>query len=166
MATDSPLNTSPRRLWTVLGVLLLGLAATAVYKAWPVLFPPLQQKLSVDPDCNLRAGTCLTQLADHGSVRFGIEPRHIPMITPLQLEVVLSDPEVQSVQVDFSGVDMYMGFNRVSLQHQGQGRFIGEGRLPVCVYDSMEWEAQVLLHRGRDIISIPHRFITVKGAQR
>ncbi|MEO5343717.1 MAG: hypothetical protein H7842_10345 [Gammaproteobacteria bacterium SHHR-1] len=157
------MNLNPRLLWLIIGLLLLALAGVAVYKAWPVLFPPLEQRLAPDPDCNLRVGPCVTTLPDGGELSLSIEPRNIPMVTPLHLQVRLKGVKADAVEVDFSGVDMYMGYNRVPLENQGDGLYQGEGRLPVCVYDAMEWEAQVLVKDSKGLLSVPFRFITVKG---
>ena len=149
-------------LWMTAGLLLIALTATAVYKTWPLLFPPVHTTAAVDPACDLRAGPCTSPLPDGASVTFSIAPRAIPVIQPLKLEVKLVGLQAQGVQVDFSGVDMNMGFNRPTLQDQGAGRFSGEGRLPVCVRDAMEWEARVLIQTDDGLISAPYRFITVK----
>jgi hypothetical protein len=156
------LNLNPRHLWVVLGISLLALASAALLRAWPVLFPPLEQRLAIDPNCNLRASPCSSSLPGGGQLSFSIEPRSLPMLSPLQLKVSISGAQADAVEVDFSGVDMYMGYNRVSLKPQGPGQFQGEGRLPVCVYDAMEWEAQVLVKDSQGLTSVPHRFITVK----
>jgi hypothetical protein len=57
---------------------------------------------------------------------------------------------------------MNMGFNRPTLQEQTPGHYSGEGRLPVCVRDAMEWEARVLIETDDGLVSAPYRFITVK----
>ncbi|MBF0256648.1 MAG: hypothetical protein HQL47_09375 [Gammaproteobacteria bacterium] len=154
---------NPRHLWLVLGLLLASLAGTALFKAWPVIFPQLEQRMELDPSCNLRAGPCVSSLPDGGKLSFSISPRDIPTLSPLQLEVQISNSQAYSVEVDFSGVDMYMGYNRVRLQEQAAGSYQAEARLPVCVRDAMEWEAQVLLRGKRGYVSVPFRFITLKA---
>lgn len=148
-------------LWALLALIFF-MAAALVYKAWPLLFPEMQLVAKPDPKCDLRAGPCVTRLARGGEVSFGIEPRHIPMLEPLQLSVQVKGMEVSSVEVDFEGQEMYMGFNRPKLSAQGNGRFVGQTRIPVCVRDAMEWEAKVLLGTGRGILAVPFRFITLK----
>ncbi|MES9971608.1 MAG: hypothetical protein ABW092_16365 [Candidatus Thiodiazotropha sp.] len=127
-----------------------------------MLFPKATLKASVDPTCDLRAGACTTQLNGGGSVTFSIQPRDIPAVKPLQLRVDLEGIQANSIAVDFSGVDMNMGFNRTRLNSQGDGVFSGNGMLPVCVWDAMEWEAQLLIDTRQGLISVPYRFITVR----
>jgi hypothetical protein len=149
-------------LWSLFGLLSLALGAAALYKAWPLLYPSLERIAPVDPHCNLRAGPCVTTLEGGGRVRFGIEPRTIPLLEPLALQVQVEGLVPRQVVVDFSGVDMYMGFNRVTLVAEGAGRYGGTSRIPVCTREAMEWEAKVLLHDDHGIVAVPFRFITVK----
>ena len=71
-------------------------------------------------------------------------------------------PDAETVEVDLQGLDMNMGFNRPKLASLGDGHFRGEGMLPVCVRDAMEWEAKVLVHSDDGLRAAPFRFITVK----
>ncbi len=148
-------------LWGVLGLLLAAVCGVAVYKAWPVLFPEIAVSVPADPACDLRAGPCRSQV-EGGAVSFAIEPRSIPLVKPLQLRVELEGVAAQQVAIDFSGVDMNMGFNRFTLKPAGEGIFTGEGLLPVCVRDAMEWEAKVLISSRRGLTAVAYRFITVR----
>jgi hypothetical protein len=149
-------------LWIVAGLLLAAVSAVAVYKTWPVMFPKVHTAAPLNPACDLRAGPCTSPLPAGASITFAIEPRSIPVVQPLQLRVDLVGLQAQGVQIDFRGVDMNMGFNRPTLQAQGAGHYAGEGRLPVCVRDAMQWEARVLVQTDEGLISAPYRFITVK----
>lgn len=80
----------------------------------------------------------------------------------MQLEVRLEGVQASNVEVDFSGVEMNMGLNRTSLSRNASGVFSGNAMLPVCVWDAMEWEAQVLIESRQGLISVPFRFITVR----
>jgi hypothetical protein len=147
----------------VVGVLFLALAGVAAYKAWPLLYPEVVIAVPLNADCDLRQGPCLTQIPDGGSVRFSITPRNIPPLKELQLEVAIQGLEAQAVEVDFSGIDMNMGFNRPKLMQQATGQFQGKGMLPVCVRSSMEWEARVLVHTDEGIVAVPFRFLVRKS---
>jgi hypothetical protein len=151
-----------RLLWLFAGLLLVLVCGVAIYKAQPILFPKITQSAAVDPDCDLRTAPCISSLIDGARVRFEIEPREIPLVKPLQLQVLLEGLNADKVEVDFSGVDMNMGFNRVALHPGKKGEFIGKGMLPVCVRDAMEWEAKVLITTPQGLISVPYRFITVR----
>jgi hypothetical protein len=51
-----------------------------------------------------------------------------------------------------------MGLNRFALKDQGQGAWLTEASIPVCVTGRMEWQATVMLLRGQQRISVPFRF--------
>jgi hypothetical protein len=147
-------------LWSVAGLLLMAVVVVAVYKAWPLLNPTLAEVAPLDPSCDLRAGPCDARLAGGGRVRFGIEPRSIPVVTPLRLAVETAGLDVRAVEVDFAGVDMNMGYNRAVLESVGAGVYEGQGTLPVCVRARMDWEARVLVHTAEGIMAAPFRFET------
>jgi hypothetical protein len=150
-------------LWTLLGLLFAAICIVALYKAWPIFFPSTAFKAAVDPACDLRTDACSTRMDDGSRVTFSVEPKDIPVMKPLQLKVSLAGISANGIEVDFSGVDMNMGFNRVKLNRDDEGIFSGEAILPVCVWDAMEWEAQVLLNTPKGLISVPYRFITVRS---
>ncbi|WP_316364199.1 hypothetical protein [Candidatus Thiodiazotropha sp. CDECU1] len=149
-------------LWASLGSLLLLVSAVALFKAWPILFPDVVVKLPADPMCDLRAGPCVTRLEGGGEVSLSIEPRELPMMKPLKLQVMVQGLQANNIEVDFSGKDMHMGFNRYKLERESAAMFSGEGMLPVCVWEAMEWEAQVFIDSEMGKISVPYQFITVR----
>ena len=149
-------------LWGLIGLLLLAVCGVALYRVWPMLHPDIALQIPADPKCDLRAGPCLSRLDENSSVSLSIEPREIPLVKPLQLRVDLNGIEASGVEVDFSGVDMEMGFNRVKLEPAGQGIYAANGILPVCVRDAMEWEAKVLIKSENGLSSVAYRFITVR----
>lgn len=157
------MKNSMKMQWFIVGGLFIALGAVAVYKAWPLLFPEVAIIAPLDPECDLRAGPCISELPGGGSVSLSITPDSIPLIKPLTLQVELKGIESQGAEIDFQGLDMNMGFNRPKLMAEGEGRFVGKGILPVCVRETMEWEAKVLVRTERGLIAAPFRFITVKS---
>ncbi len=131
-----------------------------------MLFPEIAESAPLDADCDLRASPCVAEFPGGGSIRFSIEPRSIPLVETLQLAVEAQGLEMQAVEVDFSGVDMNMGFNRVLLS-PGQGETAaiaaGQGILPVCVRNRMAWEAKVMVQTGRGLLMAPFRFETYRS---
>ncbi len=153
---------SDRMLWLLTGLLFLGLIAVVIYKVWPQLNPELTLVAPLDPECDLRGGPCIGTLPGGGEISFSIEPKTIPLVETLQLGVGLKGVSARKVEVDFIGIGMPMGFNRSRLKSDGKGRFGGNGVLPVCIRDAMEWEARVMVHTDKGIVAAPFRFITVK----
>ena len=147
----------PRWLLVLTAIGILGLLAR---HAGSLLHPEPSVLAVADPGCDLGAGACRARFADGGSVTFELEPRRIPVLTPLTLRVGLTGMRAQQVQVDFVGVDMDMGFNRAGLQEREPGLYVGRATLPVCVRKRMEWEARVLVLTARGLVAAPFRFAT------
>jgi hypothetical protein len=152
-----------KNLWFILTALIFVLMIVMVYRAWPILFPA--EVLSIEPsaNCDLHQRPCEARLPDGGKLRFSITPREIPLIEPLDLRVELEGTEASRVEVDFAGLNMFMGYNRVHLSADDPGTYAGIGRLPVCVQQRMTWEARVLVYTDTGLIAVPHRFVTVKS---
>lgn len=134
----------------VLGIALIGVVT------WR-LQPRPDLSLPVSP-CNLNLQTCSVDLPQGGRMELGMEPRPIPTLRPIKLDMKLSGLDPEEVEVDFAGVSMNMGFNRPQLAAAGAGRYTGEATLPVCVTGAMEWQATALLHTRRGTVSVPFRF--------
>jgi len=155
-------------LWIIAALLAAGALGIAAYKASVWLHPVAGERAPLNPDCDLRAGPCTVSFADGGQVTLDIEPRGVPSVQPLSIRVGidgLSPPA--RLEVDFAGVDMDMGFNRVALApapaatgsvHWYQGR----GMLPVCVRERMTWEARVLLYDPDGLRAAPFRFESLR----
>lgn len=147
-------------LWAFAGIAAIVVIVYAVDRVWPWLHPSVAASAVSEPGCDLHLGPCDAHFRDGFSVRFGIVPGAIPVIAPLQLNVETGGIEVRAVEVDFAGVDMDMGFNRVPLKEVRPGRYAGQGMLPVCVRDQMRWEARILIHTPQGIRAASFRFDT------
>lgn len=144
-----------------LAAAFLGLGGLLVWRAWPLLFPEIRLLAPLDPACELRRAPCLARFPDGGRVYFSLEPRDLPVLAPLQIEVRLEGMTARALEVDFAGTDMNMGYNRVTLTREDEsGRWRGQTRLPVCVREVMGWEARVLLWTEAGLLAAPFRFET------
>lgn len=143
--------------------LLLGLAILGVagYKLAPLLNPKTDVVLPLS-SCNLSREACVATLPDGGEIEFSIEPRPIPALKPLQLRASFTGTEVRKVEVDFTGTDMKMGYNRPQLERHGgsDSVFSGLASLPVCITGTMQWDATVLIDTGKSIVAVPFRFVS------
>lgn len=144
-------------------VILLGLAILGVigYKLAPLLSPKADIALPVS-SCDLNQQSCTATLPDGGQLEFSIEPRPVPSLKPLQLRATVSGSAVRTVEVDFAGTEMKMGYNRPQLASESSNgqRFSGVASLPVCITGTMEWDATVLVDTGQALVAAPFRFQT------
>ena len=148
------------RRW--LAVLALsGLVVIGGY-GWRYRAEPERVVLALDA-CDIQQGACRRELPGGGELVFEILPRPIPVAQRLRLRVRLRGVPAERVEVDFSGVDMRMLYNRPRLVPLGEGRFEGEASLSVCIRQRMRWEARVLLHLPGRIIEVPYRFDTTRS---
>lgn len=131
---------------------LAGLAATAGLIAAAVwLLPrlksdePAPANDGARPICDLNRGPCTVVLDEGRSIDFSIAPRPIPVMTPLTLQLRTAGFAAAAAEVDFTGVGMDMGYNRVALVGQADGHLTGAASLPVCSSGSMDWQAELRL---------------------
>jgi hypothetical protein len=163
VGTDSRLPTRDRWLTLTAIAAIAAILAVSAFKVAPLLNPDPIQLATVDTSCDLGMGPCTAHFSDGGSVTLHLEPRGIPPLTKLRLAVFTQGIDASSVQIDFAGADMNMGFNRPTLTGVAPGRYRGEGMLPICVRDRMVWEARVLLETPQGLLAAPFRFETTRS---
>jgi hypothetical protein len=112
----------------------------------------------LDVSCDLQRNDCQGVFPDGSRITLSILPRPIRALQPLRIEVVVEGVDPRAVAVDFSGVGMYMGYNRTRLTKQSSGAFAGSGMLSVCTRDRMAWEATVLAETEEGVMAAPFRF--------
>jgi len=149
--------------WLAAAGVFAAVAAGAFYVAWPLLNPAVVATAPLDPSCDLRRGPCTGTLPNGATVRFALEPRTLPLLEPIAIDVRVEGLRALGVEVDFAGVDMNMGYNRPRLAGEGEGHFVGKAVLPVCVRYRMDWEARVLVRTADGLMAAPFRFSTFKG---
>lgn len=147
-----------------IALLLFCIAAVVAYKLNLGAKNAVELLAESDPDCDLRKGSCSAALIGGGGIEFAIEPRSIPVMKPLRVSVEVSDLDVNSVEIDFVGIGMEMGYNRTRLEKSAAGYFEGSAILPVCVLQRMPWEARLLLESDRGTIMAPFRFYTERSS--
>lgn len=152
--------------WLLLGCLGAAILATLVLKWRAVTESPVVELARAPASCDLRQGACTARFvagaSGGGRVQLSIQPAEIPLVEPLRVRVRLIDMDrPRRVEIDFSGVDMNMGFNRVLLAPTGRaGSYVGTAMLPLCVRQRMQWEARVLLFEADRARAAAFRFET------
>lgn len=150
------------KLWTIVAVLVLAILLAVSYKLKDFLKPSVTTTAVLNESCDLRKGSCTSELPDGGKVTLSINPNDIPILRPLTLQVQTEGVDASTVEVDFIGIGMEMGYNRPKLGAVDKENFKGEAILPVCVRSKMDWEARVLLKTDKGTIMAPFRFFTTK----
>lgn len=142
-------------------VAAMGSMALLGYRYSDLLVPKADLILPLAENCDLHRTPCSARLPDGGTIELSILPRPIPTVQPLAVNVVASGVAPRRVEVDFAGVGMNMGINRVMLDTKAPGHFSGQATLPVCVTSRMTWEATVLVETDSQRIAAPFRFDSV-----
>lgn len=83
---------------------------------------------------------------------FTINAEVIQSYTPLDIAVWLEGFDADRVTVDFQGVDMFMGINRLELQPQPDGSYSGSWELPGHGTYEMVWRAKVFVYQGDKVM--------------
>lgn len=139
-------------------LLALALIAVVGYKYSPLLLPKADLTLTPIAGCDLNQRACRAELPGGGVIELAIEPRPVPVIKPMQLTATVSGTAPARVEIDFAGVSMNMGYNRVTLDAAGDGRFSGEATIPVCVTGRMAWRATLMVETASQRIAVPFVF--------
>lgn len=115
-----------------------------------------------DQACNLHTESCIAQMGD-ATVVLKISPHPIPIARPLGIEVLLENIDAEKVELDISGINMYMGYNRVSLTPTDKaGRYIGTSMLAFCTNKKMQWQITLMIaQKDGSQIQIPYRLETI-----
>ena len=142
----------------VIGILAIALVVLVGYKLSPLLLPTADVTVQPDAACDLHRVACEVALPGGGKMTLRMQPQPIPMVKPFQVEVKLDGVSASRVEVDFSGVDMNMGLNRVELSARSAAIYVAEATLPVCITGQMDWQATVLLETAGQRIAVPFRF--------
>lgn len=94
--------------------------------------------------CDVGRAACEFTLAgDSQPASIDFSPRPIPTMRPITVTLRLPRDAPVTAALDFQGVDMDMGFNRITLRRDAEGVLRGEALLPVCVTGAMRWHAEL-----------------------
>jgi hypothetical protein len=157
------LNIPNKTLLATAILLALLLAGVVAQKLLSVPDQAVAAILPLDKSCDLQRAACSSALPGGGRVSFAIEPHPIPVLRPVKLSVTVQGADVKKAEVDFTGVDMKMGYNHSQLQAMGGGRFDGEATLPICSAGSMAWRATVLVETDGKRVAAPFEFVTSRN---
>ncbi|MDG6777100.1 hypothetical protein QCB44_00115 [Thiomicrorhabdus sp. zzn3] len=112
-------------------------------------------------ECSLHQQACTAQQGD-ASATLKISPHPIPIAKPLGIEVALNNLNAQKVELDISGLNMYMGYNRVTLMSTKPNYYVGTSMLAFCTSQKMQWQITLMIHQPDGTqIQIPYYLETI-----
>ena len=146
----------------VSGLLIVIMLFAAYYKTEQARKNTIISKVEPDKTCDLQKNACSLNLPGGAKVTLSIAPKPIPLVKKITITVNTSLIDAENVAVDFKGTTMNMGPNNVTLKSAQPGVYTGQGMLPVCIRNSMEWQADVYLQTSEGIVVAPFIFETRK----
>ena len=126
-------------------ILMLSLGFIAYYKSESITELEITAQAEIDKSCDLNKQACTLSIPKVGKITFSILPQPIPLVTELSLSVKTDIKGIEQVVVDFAGIDMQMGPNKVLLKKENSQEYMGKGMLPVCIRYSMHWMASIYI---------------------
>jgi hypothetical protein len=149
-------------LWAIGAILIFVVLVLIAYKVKDSSSHHYSSMATIDTSCDLQQGKCTTALANGASVSLLLTPHTIRVLHPLLLKVITDGINVSTVNIDFRGVGMDMGYNSVTLSKEKKDTFVGKTLLPACIHAEMNWEARVLLSTDQGIMMVPFQFSSRK----
>ena len=144
------------RLWQAAAALLLVLSLTLThfYKNTLLSMVTGQPEFTqiTPPPCDLNRQSCalpvMTPVASEAPWTLSVIPQPIPVSAPLRFTLTPPDRTLAphaplAVWIDLTGDSMDMGLIRIPLQQEADGRWVGDGSIPVCVTGAMRWRARL-----------------------
>lgn len=115
----------------------------------------------VNNECDLHTQSCSSTVGN-AQATLNISPHPIPIARPLNIGVQLENfPKITKVELDISGVNMYMGFNRTTLEPTTPNIYEGTSMLAFCTTQDMFWQATIMVHlQNGEQIQIPYSLKT------
>ncbi len=144
-----------------LGAFLLTVVLVLVVLRGGILFALQQATRLALANCDLQQGPCTTPLPGGGSVTLAFSPLPVRPMQDFSFRLTADGVEIEKAALSFAGVGMNMGLNRFELRRDGDA-FVGQGILPVCVRNRMDWEVQARISTAQGVFDAPFRFTTYK----
>ena len=96
-------------------------------------------------DCKHIVDGCNIYFNDEKIAKFYFESENNALIQPFYTSV--SGTGIDSVSMEISGINYYMGYNHYSLRSNGS-EFTYKGVLPSCIYRNMNWKVTLRIIKG------------------
>ena len=113
----------------------------------------MKQSKMAEINCDIHAGSCFKVITkDNIIVEFNISPKPVRLMSDLVFNITLKEKDKPisdaRVEIDLTMPGMFMGKNRVFLEHKGNGRYEGKGVIVRCPSGKKIWRADVVIERN------------------
>lgn len=145
-------------VWLAVGLTLLAFALSSCDSSSPSNI----EQWPLNDACELHQSACQTQ-HEKQNITIDIRPKPIRVARTLTVRVKLDNIYASKVELDISGLNMYMGYNRVTLfPLPGQpGFYEGKSMLAFCTNDRMDWQLTVIAtQEDGEVIQAPFLLVT------
>ena len=157
MTGSYPAMTDYRSAITLL-IAVVVIAATSACEDWREERQLVEGKIS-DASCRIDMNRCSARFDDGTRISVRIEQSPVRPLEPLDFHVLVSGIEPKNITMDLVGITMNMGPNSFPLLNTSrQGEYAGQGMVPICIRDRMEWHAVVRMETPEKIYETPFRF--------
>lgn len=147
-------------LWTIAGGFLLAIVAIVAIQYEQPISTVIIARADAATNCDLHNSACTVAMPARGEVSLSLQPRPVPLTEKLTIEVQASGLDVKGIAVDFEGVGMRMVVDRIELERSGSNSYRGNGMLPVCIRNRMEWRANVMVQTDKGVLVAPFPLVT------
>lgn len=127
---------------------------TDIKKGWNIT-------ILLESPCDLQQGPCEFEFENQ---KYTLKVANFPIVINKKQPITLEGnfENIQDVWVDFKGIEIDMGYNRLQLKAQ-QTQLAGDMYLPSCELEVMTWRAMVILKRHDKLYGFVYKFKTDKN---
>ncbi|WP_331775429.1 hypothetical protein [Sulfurospirillum sp. 1612] len=98
-------------------------------------------------NCDLHDEKCHVTLQDSSEMTLSITPRSIPLMKPLQFQVVTQGIHTDQLALKVYATNMNMGFHESTLKKVKENLYEGNITLPSCIVGNMIWNANIIANK-------------------
>lgn len=145
------------------GIYLLYLGATKIFGPFK-----LNQKKFYHAqvqECDLNKKSCLIDSSVFGKINVSLSPRPLKTNQEVTAEIEFSDNKFQDlkIEIDITGHEMDMGYNRPKLEMINQNKFHAKIIFPTCTEEVMSWKIIIHLNTPTHSEFYPFVFYTLRA---
>lgn len=114
-------------------------------------------------DCNINTSVCIKEIPyDKVKVTFDISPKPLEFMKELIFKITLTKDEKPfsdaKIMMDLNMPGMFMGTNRPTIKHIGNGIYEGKGIIPRCPSGKKIWRADIKIEKDNTSSAVSFTF--------